>query len=71
MPITYQEILNEEIRKEIDTDHGILRAYWATLKRLIELKERKEAVKFAQHFGKQWGQFKCTEAMGDIRDSKI
>lgn len=71
MQVTYEEILSEEIRKEIDTDHGILRAYWETLKRLIELKDRKEAMRFAQEFGKQWGLFKMNEALGDIKDAGI
>lgn len=68
---TYKIILSEEIRKEVDTDYGILRAYWASLKRLIELREGSEARKLAGAFGRAFGDFKKTEALGDIIDAGL
>lgn len=75
----YEDILSEEMKKEIDTDYGVLRAYWSTGKRLIEKCLRSgtsqetytECLKFYQEFYKQLGEFKANEFRGDMIDFGI
>ena len=69
--MTYQEILSQEMHKEIDTDYGVLRAYWATCKRLIQQRDKKECLKFLREMKKQWGEFKANEARGDMIDADV
>jgi hypothetical protein len=69
--MTYKEILSEETNKEIDTDYGILRAYWSTCKRLIEQRDKIECQNFLRHVVIQWGQFKAVEMRGDMIDAGI
>lgn len=70
--MSYKDVLSAEIKVEIDTDYGILRAYWKTTKRLIEMRvSRAEALKFLQNFGKAFGEFKMIEAKGDFIDAGI
>lgn len=68
----YKIILSEEISKQIDTDKGLLTAYWKTGKRLIEEKfPKSECLKFLQQFTKVWGEFKAIEMKGDFIDANI
>lgn len=70
--MSYKEILSAEIAKEIDTDYGILRAYWKTCKRLIEERvKREELLKFLQNVGLYWGEFKMVEMRGDMIDAGL
>lgn len=72
MKINYETILSANISSEVDTDHGVLRAYWKTGADLIKLKApRLECLRFCQEFGKQWGLFKMVEMKGDMIDAGI
>lgn len=64
-------ILTDEISKEIDTDTGILRAYWATGKRLKEQYNRKNCLAFVAEMRRVWGDFKADEMRGDFIDAGI
>lgn len=67
----YQDILSEEIKKEIDTDLGILRATYATCRRLIEQRDKNECLKFLQYVSKYWGESKMKDIKGDMIDAGI
>lgn len=69
---TYKDILSEEIKKEENTDYGVLNAYWATTRRLIEIRaSKKECLQFLQDFGRAFGEFKMVEAKGDFIDANL
>lgn len=68
----YKSILSANISEEIDTDHGVLRAFWKTGADLIKQGAPKsECLKFLQEFSRQFGNFKMVEMKGDMIDAGI
>lgn len=67
----WRVILADEISKELDTDTGVLRAYWSTGKRLKEQYNRKNCLAFVAEMRRMWGDFKANEMRGDFIDAGI
>lgn len=70
--MNWKDILREEIKKEIDTDYGMLRAYWNTVRRIKKMHlHHAEITDFLRHVAIQWGQIKAADMRGDFIDSRL
>lgn len=67
----YRIILNEELDAEVDTDYGVLRAFFAAGKRLALAGNRKEFLKFLRYTERVWGEYKAEQIRGEAIDTGL
>lgn len=66
------EILSEEIKSRSNTDIEILKAWYATAKRMIDANcSKQDAQSFMRAFRAVWGQNKAIDLLGDFIDANI
>ena len=65
----YKTILGEEIKKEIDTDHGVMRAWYRAAKRIHKELHHEQFKQFMRMAQVQWG-VKCMDMRGFAIDNE-